>query len=251
MKKRLLCSVCASILLLGLSGAARGQAADSSALTATASTLRQRYAAGRSFDSRLFNGPEYVEYVKSYVRGHPFFGSAEAQEGAITYGGATYAGVPLRYDLLRGQLVLSHPPSSQQLRLVNEQVARFSLSGHTFVRLVADSTAQDSPLRTGFYDLLVEGPVRLLAARRKDLQERNTGEGQEGEISQKNEFFLEKDNRTYPVGSAKAVLRLLPESKAALRQYVRAQRLKFGDASREQSLVLLLKYYASLPRPTG
>ncbi len=93
--------------------------------------------------------------MKSYVRGHPFFESAKAREGSITYGGATYAGGPLRSDLLRGQLVLA-----QLLQPVNEQVARFSLGGHTFVRLVADSKATDSPLRTSLYDLLVDGPVR-------------------------------------------------------------------------------------------
>ncbi|WP_375416495.1 hypothetical protein [uncultured Hymenobacter sp.] len=246
MKNRLLCSIFTSALL-GLGGRAHGQATDSSAWATAASTLRQRYAAGLRYDSRLYDGPEYVNYVKGYVRGHPFFESAEEQEATIVYGGATYVGVPLRYDLLRGQLVLAHPPSGQQLRLVNEKVARFRLGGHTFIRLVADSNAQESVIRTGFYDLLVEGRTQLLAFRRKSAQARNTAEGREGEISQKNEFFLQAEGRYYSVTSAKQVLRLLPADKAALRQFSRAQKLKFSEASREQSLVALLRYYDSLP----
>lgn len=255
MRNRLLCYSCSLLLVLaGALESARAQAAspaDSGALATAAGQLAQRYAAGRGYEARLYDGPEYVAYVKSYVEGHPFFESAATQPATIIYDGAAYPGVPLRYDLVRGQLVLPHPPSGLQLRLVNERVARFSVGGHTFVRLVADSTAgAESPIRTGFYDLLVEGPgVRLLAARRKNVQERTTAEGKVGEVSQKNDYFLEKDARYYPVASAKEVTRLLPESRAALRQYARTQKLRFRGASREPALMALLRYYATLPRP--
>ena len=90
--------------------------------------------------------------------------------------------MPLRYDLVLGQLVLRVPPGVTEMYLVNEKVVRFALGGHTFVRLVADSAG--SPAPTGYYDLLVEGPMRVLAARHKDVQTRATLEGMQGEISQ-------------------------------------------------------------------
>lgn len=259
MRNRLLCYSCSLLLLLlALPGhRARAQAAaspaDSGARATTASRLTQRYAASRGYEARLYDGPEYVAYVKSYVQGHPFFESAAARPATIVYDGATYPNVPLRYDLVRGQLVLAHPPSGLELRLVNEKVARFSVGGHTFVRLVADSTAgADSPIRTGFYDILVEGQgLRLLASRRKNVQERNAAEGKVGEVSQKNDYFLQQNARYYPVTSAKEVTRLFPASKAALRQFARTQKLTFRGASREPSLVALTQYLTTLPRPGG
>jgi len=222
---------------------------DSSARLAAAGSLRQHYAQTLRYESRLYDGPEYVSTVRHYVVGHPFFGSAEPQPATIEYGGATYPGVSLRYDLLHDQLVLPAPQGGLHLRLVNENVTRFQVGGHTFIRLAGTDSA-GVLARPGFYDLLVDGPVQLLALRRKDLQERSTAGGMEGEITQKDEFFIYRGRRYYPAAKAGAVLALFPENKAALRKYIRAQKLKFSPARREEALVALIRYQATLAAPT-
>ena len=237
-----LCCLCVALLL---ANKALGQAVgpDSSALAA----LGQRYAAARGAESRLYNGPAYAGYTAPFVKGQPFFESAAPQLATVDYDGNTYADVPLRYDLVLGQLVLQVPSGVTEMYLVNEKVARFALGGHTFVRLVAD--AAGSPAPTGYYDLLVEGPVRVLAARRKDVQTRATFEGMQGEISQIDEVFIYKDRRYYPVSKAKELLRLFPESKGPLRAYIRAQKLPFNAAGREPSIAAVVRYYATLAPP--
>jgi hypothetical protein len=245
MKKILIGSFYAMLLIWSNSSIAQTLSADSTALATTSGSLSQRYAQGLGFESRLYSGPEYVNYVKRYVTGHQFFESSEPQPAIVEYGGSTYTNVPLRYDLIRDLLVLQSPLGALNMQLVNEHVARFTIDEHTFIRLVADSS-KDSPVSTGFYDLLVEGPTRVLAARRKSIQERSVAEGMVGEISQRDELFVFTGNRYYRVSSARAVLNLFPENKAALRKYIRTQKLKFSATQREATIAALVRYQATL-----
>lgn len=246
MKRILVGNVWALSLLWSSHSQAQTATADSSSLATTVSRLNQRYATTVGYESGLFNGPEYISYVKAYVQGHPFFEAATNQEGTVEYGGATYRGVKMRYDLIRGQVVLPAPLGALSMRLVNERVKRFTLAGHTFIRIVTDSTTK-SEVSTGFYDLLVDGPAQLLASRRKGLQERSTTDGMVGEIRQRNEYFVRKGGRYYQVSSANSVLKLFPEQKAALRKYSRTQKLNFGAAGRENALADLVRYQGTLP----
>lgn len=249
MKHRLRDGVLLLVVLTLLSQHATGQAwkADSSLVTAATFHLAQRYNTAIGAESRLYNGPEYVDYVRPGTQGHRFFASSEAQPASISYAGHTYAGVPLRYDLVRGQLVLPAPGGGLTMRLLNEQVTSFSLSGHTFIRLVADSS-RSSPIRTGFYDLLVEGPVRLLASHHKTLQRRAGEAGVESEITAYDEYFLYKDQQYYPLAKAAEVFRLFPKNKVALRQFSKDNNLNFNAEGREQALSALVRYQATLAK---
>lgn len=236
-----------ALLALGGSQRAWGQPTppDTALLAAASHRLSQQYTSGRSGELGLYNGPEYLDYLRSNTQGNPFFAYDNAQPATLVYAGHTYPNVLLRYDLLRGQLVLAPPGSARQLRLVNEQVASFTLSGHSFIRLVVDSSA-GSPVRTGFYDLLVEGPVRLLAAHRKVRQSSSRAEGVQSEILARDEYFVYKDHRYYPVSKGADVVRLFPQNKAALRQYMRDNNLNFRPEGREQALAALVRYQATL-----
>jgi hypothetical protein len=235
-------------LLSGIAPAAQGQAAgaaDSSLVAVADHRLRQQYAQAVSAESRLYNGPEYVGYVRRNTRGHRFFESDQPQPATITYAGATYTDVPLRYDLVRGQLVLITPGGGREMRLLNEQVTGFTLLGHSFIRVVTDSGGH-SPVAAGFYDLLVDGPVQLLAGRHKILRERAAEKTIESEITARTDYFVRKDHQYYRVDKAAALLRLFPENKAALRRYIKDQQLRFRPATREQALGALVRYQGQL-----
>ena len=236
------------IWLTGQRALAQSARADSSLVAAASRALTQRYTTTLGEAARLYNGPEYVSYVRRDTRGHRFFGPDAPQPATITYAGRTYAGVPLRYDLVRRQLVLRAPGGGLEMSLINEQVTRFEVGGHTFVHLQADS-ARQLPAGPGFYDLLVDGPVRLLGVHRKTLQKRSTGTENISEITARDEYFVERARRYYPVGKLGAVLHLFPENKAALRRFSKEHHLKFNAEGQEQALVALLRYQATLAPP--
>ncbi|MBG8554297.1 hypothetical protein [Hymenobacter guriensis] len=250
MKKVFYCCLSVGLGLTGSGACAQSIKADSSAVTAAISSLSQRYSDGLRYESRLYNGPEYVSTVRSYIKGHAFLASADPQPATVEYGGAMYTGIALRYDLLRDLLVVKAPLGALDMQLVSERVTRFTLDDRQFVRLVVDS-ASASPVRTGFYEVLLDGPVQVLAARRKNMQQRSTATGMEGEITQKDSYFIGKGTRYYGVDNAKTVLVLFPQNKAALRKYIRTEKLKFGKTSREASLVELARYQATLPPAPG
>jgi hypothetical protein len=242
------------LLALGLARPALAQRAalparpDSSLVAAATHTLAQRYAAGLGYESGLYNGPLYTDYVRAGTQGHRFFGTSAPQSASLTYGGRPYEGVPLRYDLIRDQLVLTAPTGSQEMTLVSELVSGFVLDGHVFTRLEVDSSA-GAPVRTGFYEVLVEGPARLVAAHHKTLQRRSSAGRVESEITASDAYFVEKNRRYYAVEKAGALLSLFPEHKAALRQYSRTNHLSFRPDARAQALAALVRYEATLASP--
>jgi hypothetical protein len=241
-----------ALLVLGIARPALGQTMaplarpDSSLVAAAARSLGQRYVAGVGYESGLYNGPLYTEYVPSGTQGHRFFGPAAPQLASLTYAGRAYEGVPLRYDLIRNQLVLTAPVGNQEMTLVPELVSGFVLDGHVFTHVSVDSSA-GSPVRAGYYEVLVAGTVRLLAAHRKTLQKRSSAGRVESEITASDAYFVEKNRQYYPVEKAGALLALFPEHKAALRQYSRTNHLSFRPEARAEALAALVRYEATLP----
>jgi hypothetical protein len=245
MKMLLLCGLGT---LLGLPALAQTAAPDTSLLAATTS-LRQQYAHALRDESGLYSGPVYVNYVRPGTLGHRFFDSNEPQAATITYGGVRYADVVARYDLVRDQVVLSAQGGTLDLSLVKERVARFTLGGHTFVRVAADS-ATGLPERPAFYELLVPGPVRVLAAYRKKYSEHLEGRRIVGEVTARTDYFIQKDGRGYPVSKLGDMLRLFPQHKVALRSYAQTNKLAFDEAGRAAALVALMRYQATLGAAT-
>lgn len=245
MKTLLLCGLGA---LLGLPALAQPAASDTSLLAAT-NGLRQQYARALRDESSLYSGPVYVNYVRPGTLGHRFFDSNEPQAATITYSGVTYSGVAARYDLVRDQVVLSAQGNTLDLSLVNERVARFTLGGHTFVRVVGDS-ATGLPERPAFYELLVPGPVRVLAAYRKKYVEGLEASHVVSDITARTDYFIQKDGRCYAASKIGDVLRLFPQQRAALRSYAQANSLQFDEAGRAAALVALVRYQATLGAAT-
>ncbi|PJJ52984.1 hypothetical protein [Hymenobacter chitinivorans] len=239
-------------LLLGVSARAQGPSIVGPDSAATLRRLQRHYSAALGYESRLYNGPEYVSYVKRYIVGHPFFESTQPRAATIEYAGSTYANVPLFYDIVLDELVLGAPQGTLEMRLIKDKVQRFVVAGHSFVHLRAGAdSAQGPPARPGFYEVLVEGPVQLLALRHKNLQERASAGQLEGEITERDEFFVYAGRRYAKASSASEVLAALPTQKAALRKYIRTEKLKFGAAYREKSLVALARYAATLAPAAG
>lgn len=240
-----------SYLLLGLlptlAGAAqaRAQAADSSATASAIRATAQRYYAATQADSHLLNGTEYVSRPKPYVQGSPYFLLPSPQPGSLRYDGFDFVRVPMLYDCHLDRVVVLPPSRAIALQLVPEKVASFTLGGHHFVRLTTDSVANPQ-VRTGFYDLLVDGPARLLARRTRKLSERPTPQGMEGHYDETIRYVLQRDTAYYVVSRLKDVTAIFPAKKSDLQRFVRSRHLYFREESRAASLTALVAYYNTL-----
>jgi hypothetical protein len=219
---------------------------DSLAVVTAVAAATQQYVKDVQPESVLFNGPEYVNRTLPSTIGHQFFLTAEPQLGTVTYRNAQFQGVLLNYDLALGQVVLSYPGQPVAIMLVPEKTTVFSLGSHQFVRLLADSVAKVA-VPTGFYEVLLPGPVSLLAYRVKRLEETMVQQSLKMEFRQANQLFVRTASMVAPVNSLKEVLAFLPSRKAEVQRYARRQKLRFSPAQREDSALKTLQYYYTLP----
>lgn len=180
---------------------------DSSLLASTVAAAHQRYLA-TGLEARLVNGVAYANKPPSYVTGRPFFQSSDPQLGTIDYEGQQYVGVPLLYEQVLDQVLLYGPSQAMPIQLVRQHVQAFELAGHRFVRLPADSSGV---LVEGFYDLVVEGPARLLVKRAKKLEAATGGYTLKGEYEEVTRFYVQRQAHFYEVTTPKQLLALLEE----------------------------------------
>ncbi|WP_201977683.1 hypothetical protein [Hymenobacter rubidus] len=216
-------------------------------LSASVAAAQQPYARAFASHPQLLNGPEYLDYAKRYHArtGHQFFGVPEMQAGSVDYNDHRFANVPLAYDLVLDQVVLSPPNSPLTLRLINEKVQAFSIGSHRFVRLVADSSS-GKVIRTGYYEVLVDKPVQVLAKRTKRMQEHLNQRAIDVEFSSADRLFLCKAGQYYPVSSKSSIVRLFADHSKEVASYLQEHRLRFSRAQREASAVALATYYNTL-----
>lgn len=235
--------------LLGLTRPACGQtAAATGGLSAAVEAAQRPYATAFASHSLLLNGPEYLDYTKRYhaSTGFQYFLLPEKQAGTLTYNNRLFANLQLAYDVVLDQVVLSPPNSPLLLRLINEKVSGFTLNEHRFVRLVADS-ASGGVIRTGYYEVLFDGGLQLLAKRAKNMQERIAQPYINVEFSPVDKLYLYKTGRYYAVASKRSVLRLLADHSKEMQKFSQERKLRFNSAEREGSIAQLVAYYAGLP----
>ncbi|SNR75867.1 hypothetical protein [Hymenobacter mucosus] len=228
---------------------AQSTSSDTTLLAAAKSQVAQHYTAHIQDQSQLYNGPEYFNYTRYYqeVQGNQFFGTATAQPGSVYYAGHYYSNVPLLYDTRLDQVVVQQPTNLFTLRLVSEKVSRFTLQGHTFIRLTKD-TAANQDITPGFYDLLVDKGVTLLARRVKKIQVQPSQNITKASFSATNQYFIKRDRVYYPVKGRGSFISLFPDRRRELQQYAREKKLRFRKKGLEDDLIALVNYYASLPQ---
>lgn len=211
--------------------------------------LHTLYQESLDTESHLFNGSEYIDPDKYYLAGNSFFSSNQETEESIYYDGTLYRQVPLRYDIMSDVVVMQHPVSTIFFKLVSEKIKYFTLANHTFIRVEADSLG-NSPIRTGFYDLLADGQLQVLVKRFKTAQEKPQSTGMAGQFDEHARYFIKKDLVYHQVKSKNSVLSLFPEHKKELQKFVRSNKLNFRKG-RELSIIKLVQFYESLPKTTS
>jgi hypothetical protein len=234
--------------MLALSKSALGQSAGpDTQLAASVARAQQQYAASFVGHPQLFSGPEYLDYSRRYHDrvGTQFYPTQNQQPGTIVYNDHYFADFSLVYDAVLDQVVLSPPDSPLMLRLVNENVRNFSIGDHRFIRLVADSLT-GTTIRTGFYEVLADGNVQVLARRSKRIQEHLNQRNIDVEFTTTDKLFIKKGGLYYPANRKGAALRPFADHNKEMLAYIKAQKLSFKRSQFEPSVVKLAEYYSSL-----
>lgn len=193
--------------------------------------------------STLYNGREYTRYSPT-TKGHAYFMVNDWQTATILYDGITYADVPALYDMVKDELVIRHFNGVASVQLVKEKVDRFSIAGHSFVRVDPDST-REVQLLPGFYDQLHNGKTVLLVKRTKQILEHIVAQQIETSFEQKNNFFILKEGKYHSVKNAAALLHALGDKRKEVQQYLRKHQLKFRRDPEATAVKAVAFYEAS------
>ncbi|RAJ98142.1 hypothetical protein LX87_03050 [Larkinella arboricola] len=203
-----------------------------------------RYVGSTMDQARIYNGAEYVGHSPR-IKGHPYLDSLW-QVGSITYDGVVYDSIRILHDLVNDVVVVPHLDSVYRVQLQSIKVSRFSIPNHTVVRIVRD-TAVNNGLRTGFYDQLYNGRLKVLARRTKTIQTNFVQNTAKEEYLSQNNYYIGKNGVYYPVKSKRSVFNVLADQKRSLRKYLRENRIKFSK-NRETAIVKLTQQYDASSR---
>lgn len=191
----------------------------------------------------VYNGTQYLYYTFK-MDGNPFFQDSDLSPGWISYRGKKYGPLSMLYDITRNEVVVLLPDSNSRAVLHNEFIDSFHLAGHTFISLREDH--QQNLYNTGFYDVLYNGHVQLLARRTKLMHMILKDNPVVTEMYPKDFFYIHKQGLYYFVTDKKDVFRLLADKKAEIKKMMRRQHLKFRQTDIENTLTSVVVYYDQL-----
>lgn len=217
---------------------------DTSFLEHSVNNAIQSYRSSVGLQAHLYTGSEYYSPVKTYVTGHQFFNDKVLRKGSVLYDGTWFTDVALLYDVMLDEVVTMHQGTGYFQKLIKQKTDAFVTDNHTFINLKADSVA-GTDMNPGFYDLRYDGGVRVLARRKKELQERATIQGMEGEYLIVDRFYIWKEGTYYPVSRKSTVLKVLRDKKKELNKFARINKLRFRK-NREEAIVMMAKQYDTL-----
>ncbi|MEO8721048.1 MAG: hypothetical protein ABI297_06455 [Ginsengibacter sp.] len=191
----------------------------------------------------IFNGPQYI-YYNFKMEGDPYFITGSYSKGWIGYSGRVYDPVSIFYDIVRNKLVLKNADSSTNIEMFNEFIDSFHLLGHTFISLKEDH--KQNLYNTGFYDLLYNGNVQLLARRIKDIKEKMIPPESIRFFYPRDRFYIQKDGIYYLVTNKKDVFRLLSNKKHEIKKMMRKNNINLNQKTFESSLLKVTAFYDQL-----
>ncbi|MBN1199198.1 MAG: hypothetical protein JXA23_07585 [Bacteroidales bacterium] len=190
-----------------------------------ATTLDKVY----GLDQTLYNGKKYSYFLPQGTKGDQYFLSPQFIEGSVTLKGTCYEGVELNYDLFNQQLLLQYQEKSGAVKVIEVSKAwlsRFRIGSRHFELLDLGQGAR-------FYQVLGDGPVKILYHWRKDLaQDATVGSSCYFFSSAVKESYLLKDGELQPFRTNKNLIKLFDRDKwPEIKSYLRKNKIKVRKAS--------------------
>ena len=175
----------------------------------------------------LYNGGEY-SFKYPDIKGTPFFEGQDWKMGTIVYGGQVYKNVHMKLDNFKDLLVINYYDSKgyfHYLQLITERIERFGWDGHNFIYLKTDSLRSPG-MRSGFYDVLYDGGVRVLARYAKTIQKNDDFESQTRKFAEKEYYFIENKGNIVRIRNKSSVRQAFADREKEIRAYLKKQKIK-------------------------
>jgi hypothetical protein len=190
-------------------------------------------------EAAIYNGRAYQPHDGKLQGGDPYFNSPRPTIGSITFDGIDYTGVPLLYDVVRNQLIVTDP-KGELLSLYSDKIQQFFIGSYHFLRLNIEGIPD-------FYEVFRAGPFSLLVHRSKLIKEKIENDALQRIITNHDSWFLDINGQYHPFYSEKSLLQLLDDKKKPIRQFMRSQNIKYNDDP-ESAIIKIIDFYNQQPR---
>ena len=206
------------------------------------------YNSALGIQSPLYTGPEY-NYYNPAIKGNAYYlESNQFTNGAVFYDGVLYANVPLLYDIYADKLVSQLYDHFSKYLFIKDRVQSFDIDSHHFVHIVVDSTAAKKPeIKSGYFDEIYNGKTEVLVKRAKNIQTTLADvNGAASSFSPTTAYFIKHGDAYYKISGGGDMLNVLKDRKQDLQQYIKSNKIRFGSAVIEESMVKVATYYDHL-----
>lgn len=195
--------------------------------------------------SPIYNGTDYL-YYNFKMEGDPFFLTRDLTKGWAGYNGRRYDSLSIGYDIQRNQVGIASADNFARIVLQNELIDSFNVSGHTFIRIQEDY--KQNLNNTGFYDLLYNGHLQLLARRIKIMEEVQKDNTVVRIFTEKDRFYIHKGGLYYLVSNKKEVFHRFADKLHQIKKLMRHEHYRLGHNNFESALLETVKFYDQLIR---
>ncbi len=188
------------------------------------------------------------------VVGNPYFLSDKLQTGNVFYDDSYYQNVLMLYDLVQDNVVIVQFADDKEkaspdyenvfrMNLIKSKIGWFTMPGHEFVLLAADSSSIDMP--RGFYERMYNGKTKLFVKRTKVYVEEVKGNELERRFDLRALYYVQKEGKYYNIRSQKTLLSVLKDKKKELSSFIRSNKKRFRK-NKELLIFETTRYYDQL-----
>ena len=228
-----------SLFLISVKGFSQAIGTDTSNVSPSLKNAIDYFKQSAGMQSILYSGVKHEGYAAD-IQGTAYFMSEEWKRGNVYFDNILFNDVPLRYDELKDELLTLLPDGKIAISLVGERVDRFTIEGHTFIRLDSNNNSLQ-----GFYDLLRNGRTSVLVKRRKILNENATRDGLIKNLLSQDKYYLKRGDKYFAVRSIGNVVDALSDKRNEIRMLIKNRKLDMKNDP-EGTLLEIAAHYDKL-----
>jgi hypothetical protein len=146
------------------------------------------------------------------------------------------------YDIVKDDVIIKGAFNPYFILLAGNKVSRFSVSGHNFIRIIADSLTRPV-IKTGFFQSLYDGRIKAFAKNRKVIEEFvDIGNVLNRTALEKDKWYILKNGTYFEVDGKSSVLNVLKDKKKEVQQFIKQDKIRFKN-NMDVALTQIVEYY--------